>query len=91
MCVAVLLWVIKESELPLPRSKFAIAKTAFSQLIGRMNKADFVIGLIDGFGNQLLSPAYKEILSQNVSEKYSSNLNCIINNNYYRYSNGRMS
>lgn len=59
---------MKESELPLNRSKFSIAKTAFSHLIGRKNKADFVIGLIDGFGSQII-PDYRNTLAQNVISK----------------------
>lgn len=59
--------MIKESELPLNRSKVSIAKTAFSHLIGRKNKADFVIGLIDGFACQVI-PDYRETLAQNVSK-----------------------
>lgn len=73
----VLSWTIKETELSINRSKFAVAKTAFSQIVGRRNKTDFVIGLIDGFASQVF-PIYREMLAQNVSnykKTISKNLN----------------
>lgn len=64
--MAVLTWVIKETESPLNRSKYSMAKTAFSHLVGKRNKPDFVTGLVDGFASQV-TPIYRKIVAQNVS------------------------
>lgn len=64
----VFLWTMKQAEFPLNRSKFSIAKTAFSYVSQSSNKSDFVIGLMNGFASQVI-PIYREILAQNVSNQ----------------------
>lgn len=60
-------WVIKDGESSLNRSTISIAKTGISQIINAETKQQFIVGLINGVGQQLKSE-YRQAFTEKVFE-----------------------
>ncbi|XP_017783105.1 PREDICTED: cytoplasmic dynein 2 heavy chain 1 [Nicrophorus vespilloides] len=60
-------WIHNEAELIIEKPQIALASTALSQLVDCESKAQFVVGLINGLGGQIIED-FRDIFAQQIFE-----------------------